>query len=150
MFEEIARGGYMAQARIEPSKRANPNKEAEPFKYDLRCYVYRGEIQLIAARLYQGQTTNFRTRGSGFAPVYSATPLRVRRGMLHCFDEHHQPAAALGSDIIAGAMQWIISYLPRPRRLPDHIATRLEPNVHGIGEITRGRAPRGCPRIATA
>jgi hypothetical protein len=25
---------------------------------------------LIAARLYQGQTTNFRTIGGGFAPVY--------------------------------------------------------------------------------
>lgn len=70
VFEEIVRGGYMAQARIEPAKRANPKKEAEPLKYDLRCYVYRGEIQLIAARLYQGQTTNFRTPGGGFAPVF--------------------------------------------------------------------------------
>jgi hypothetical protein len=25
---------------------------------------------LTAARLYQGQTTNFRTPGGGFAPVY--------------------------------------------------------------------------------
>jgi len=24
----------------------------------------------MAARLYQGQTTNFRTAGGGFAPVY--------------------------------------------------------------------------------
>jgi hypothetical protein len=24
----------------------------------------------MAARLYQGQTTNFRTHGGGFAPVY--------------------------------------------------------------------------------
>jgi hypothetical protein len=28
-------------------------------------------VQWIAARLYQGQTTNFRTPGGGFAPVYS-------------------------------------------------------------------------------
>ena len=73
VFEEIVRGGYIAQARIEPAKRANPKKEAEPLKYDVRCYVYRGEIQLIAARLYQGQTTNFRTPGGGFAPVFYAT-----------------------------------------------------------------------------
>jgi hypothetical protein len=38
-------------------------------KYDVRCYVYDGNIQLIAARLYQGQTANFRTPGGGFALV---------------------------------------------------------------------------------
>jgi hypothetical protein len=41
-----------------------------PLKFDIRCFVYDGEVQLIAARLYQGQTTNFRTRGGGFAPVF--------------------------------------------------------------------------------
>jgi hypothetical protein len=39
-------------------------------KADFRCYVYAGRIQLLAARLYQGQTTNFRTPGGGFAPVF--------------------------------------------------------------------------------
>ena len=39
-------------------------------KMDLRNYVYDGEVQLIAARLYQGRTTNFRTPGGGFAPVF--------------------------------------------------------------------------------
>ena len=38
-------------------------------KVDLRNYVYRGQVQLLAARLYQGQTTNFRTPGGGFATV---------------------------------------------------------------------------------
>ena len=41
-------------------------------KADIRCYVYAGRIQLVAARLYQGQTTNFRTLGGGFAPVFVA------------------------------------------------------------------------------
>jgi len=36
--------------------------------YDLADRVFR-EIQLVAARLYQGQTTNFRTAGGGFAGV---------------------------------------------------------------------------------
>ena len=72
VFEEIAAGGYVAQARVEPAKRANPQPGSDPLKYDIRCYVYRGEIQLIAARLYQGQTTNFRTVGGGFAPVFYA------------------------------------------------------------------------------
>jgi hypothetical protein len=38
-------------------------------KLDLRNYTYRGRVQLVTARLYQGQTTNFRTPGGGFAPV---------------------------------------------------------------------------------
>ena len=74
VFQEIAQGGYVAQARVEPSRRANPQAGADSLKYDLRCYVYRGHIQLIAARLYQGQTTNFRTPGGGFAPVFYALP----------------------------------------------------------------------------
>jgi hypothetical protein len=28
-------------------------------------------VQLVSARLYQGQTTNFRTPGGGFAAVFS-------------------------------------------------------------------------------
>ena len=43
-------------------------------KVDVRCYVYRGEIQLLGARLYRGQTTNFRTDGGGLAAVFT-TPL---------------------------------------------------------------------------
>ena len=72
VFESIAQGGYIAQARVDPATRANPVPESEPLKYDIRCYVYRSEIQLIAARLYQGQTTNFRTPGGGFSPVFYA------------------------------------------------------------------------------
>ena len=34
-------------------------------KTDVRLYVYDGKILLTAARLYQGQATNFRTPGSG-------------------------------------------------------------------------------------
>ena len=40
-------------------------------KLDLRNYVYNGAVQLLAARLYQGPTTNFRTPGGGFAPVFT-------------------------------------------------------------------------------
>lgn len=32
-------------------------------------YTYGGRILLAATRLYQGQTTNFRTPGGGFSPV---------------------------------------------------------------------------------
>lgn len=70
-FAEILQGGYVAQQVVPPSERwlaGEPEKRA--LKLDLRNYVYAGETQLIAARLYQGQTTNFRTPGGGFAPVY--------------------------------------------------------------------------------
>lgn len=59
-------------------------------KFDLRQYVYQGEVQWTAARLYQGQTTNFRTPGGGFAPVYE-TPdacLSLQDGLArHCAGE---------------------------------------------------------------
>lgn len=70
VFEEIAKGGYVAQTRIDPAERAHMREQEPPFKFDLRCYVYAGETQLLAARLYHGQTTNFRTQGGGFAPVF--------------------------------------------------------------------------------
>ena len=73
VFEEILQGGYVAQRFAPPpevSVRDVASGEMMTLKYDLRVYAYRGFIQLIAARLYQGQTTNFRTLGGGFAPVF--------------------------------------------------------------------------------
>ena len=70
VFEEILAGSYIAQALVPPSSRTLRVGEAPvELKLDLRNYVYAGHVQLIAARLWQGQTTNFRTPGGGFAPV---------------------------------------------------------------------------------
>ena len=74
VFEEIMAGAmdseYVAQALVPPSaRRLEVAGEAVELKLDLRNYVYDGRVQLIAARLYRGQTTNFRTPGGGFAPV---------------------------------------------------------------------------------
>ena len=70
VFEEILAGGYVAQALVPPSARhVGVGDETVEMKLDLRNYVYRGRVQLVTARLYQGQTTNFRTPGGGFAPV---------------------------------------------------------------------------------
>ncbi|ASD62397.1 hypothetical protein [Bdellovibrio bacteriovorus] len=41
----------------------------QAFKYDLRCYAYQGRMQMVLARLYQGQVTNLRTTYGGFATV---------------------------------------------------------------------------------
>lgn len=71
VFEEILQGGYIAQALVPPSERSlKVAGEPQQFKLDLRNYAYGGQVQLVTARLYQGQTTNFRTPGGGFAPVF--------------------------------------------------------------------------------
>lgn len=73
VFEEILAGDYVAQALALPSTLAvEVNGELTELKADIRNYVYRGAVQLVAARLYQGQTTNFRTAGGGFARVIEA------------------------------------------------------------------------------
>lgn len=72
VFEEIIRGGYVAQALVPPSeRRLLVDGIEQDLKLDLRNYVYQGRVQLVSARLYQGQTTNFRTPGGGFAAVFS-------------------------------------------------------------------------------
>lgn len=70
VFAELLQGDYVAQSLVYPSEwQAMVYDSPVTFKLDLRHYVYRGESQLIVARLYQGQTTNFRTPGGGFARV---------------------------------------------------------------------------------
>jgi hypothetical protein len=71
VFAEILQGGYIAQRLVAPGERAYcpDGTEKQWLKFDVRCYVYDGRIQIVAARLYQGQTTNFRTPGGGFSPV---------------------------------------------------------------------------------
>jgi len=70
VFGEILQGDYVAQALVQPSERQlEVENKIVDFKLDLRHYVYKGQTQLICARLYQGQTTNFRTPGGGFAQV---------------------------------------------------------------------------------
>lgn len=71
VFGEILQSDYVAQQIAAPGERVVCAEagETQALKYDVRCYVYDAQIQLIAARLYQGQTTNFRTPGGGFAIV---------------------------------------------------------------------------------
>lgn len=70
VWAEIESGGYVAQALVPPGSRVVAVAgETRLLKLDIRLYVYAGRVQLAVARLYQGQTTNFRTAGGGFAPV---------------------------------------------------------------------------------
>ena len=72
VWEEMAQGSYVAQALVPPSERHIAGASGpSALKADLRCYTYAGAVKLVTARLYQGQTTNFRTPGGGFAPVFT-------------------------------------------------------------------------------
>ena len=74
VFEEIAQGGFIAQALVSPSERGVLIDGVEQrLKLDLRNFAYRDTVQLVSARLYQGQATNFRTRGGGFAAVFAVS-----------------------------------------------------------------------------
>jgi uncharacterized circularly permuted ATP-grasp superfamily protein len=74
VWAEIERGGYVAQTLVRPSERMIKIDDAlQARKMDVRLYTYDGHVLLVAARLYQGQTTNFRTPGGGFAPVFLIT-----------------------------------------------------------------------------
>ena len=73
VWATIAAGGYVAQRRVPPTEReVDVDGELRTRKVDLRLYTYRGRTLLAAARVYQGQTTNFRTPGGGFAPLLVA------------------------------------------------------------------------------
>ncbi len=75
VWEEMAKGTYVAQALVAPSERHVAGTQTPTsLKADVRNYAYAGVAKLVTARLYQGQTTNFRTPGGGFAPVFTERP----------------------------------------------------------------------------
>lgn len=70
VFDEVFNAGFIAQQFSQPDEiEVEINREKQKMKYDLRCYAYQDQLQMIIARLYQGQTTNARTPGGGFACV---------------------------------------------------------------------------------
>ncbi|TGL32577.1 circularly permuted ATPgrasp domain protein [Leptospira koniambonensis] len=71
-FSEIINGEYISQEFVPPSVRVTSiSGEERELKMDIRAYIYDDQVLLLASRLYQGQTTNFRTQGGGFSPLYS-------------------------------------------------------------------------------
>ena len=70
MFEHILAHRYVAQAVVPTSmRRVVAEGQETNLRVDVRNYCNEGATWLRAARLYRGQTTNFRTPGGGFAPV---------------------------------------------------------------------------------
>jgi len=71
VWQDIVESDYIAQSIVTPGECVTGSiTQPAQLKFDLRNYTYNGHVQWIAARIYQGQTTNFRTPGGGFAPVY--------------------------------------------------------------------------------
>lgn len=71
VWNEIKGKSYVAQQVIPPSRRTVVIDGADiDLKVDIRDYAFEGESLLCATRTYQGQTTNLRTLGGGFSPVY--------------------------------------------------------------------------------
>lgn len=80
VWQDILSGDYVAQSLMAPGERVTGSHDNPAMlKFDIRCYAYKGRIQWTAARMYQGQTTNFRTAGGGFAPVYNLPDIRVTK-----------------------------------------------------------------------
>jgi hypothetical protein len=70
VWGEILNSDFVAQALVQPGARMiQVDGVQTDLKFDLRAFSYAGQVQLLAARIYAGQTTNFRTQGGGFAPV---------------------------------------------------------------------------------
>lgn len=70
VFDEVSNSNFIAQ-KISPAPEVefDFDNTLQKYKYDLRCYAYQDQLQLIVARIYQGQTTNLRSAGGGFACV---------------------------------------------------------------------------------
>ncbi len=62
----VLEGSYVAQSRVD-APRVDVNDV--PMRFDVRTFAYGREPFMRLARVYRGQTTNFRTPGGGFAPV---------------------------------------------------------------------------------
>jgi hypothetical protein len=80
VWSDILAGDFIAQALVPPGQRlVDVAGVATQLKFDIRAYTYDGHIQLLMARTYSGQTTNFRTAGGGFSPVLIVPEIAVTR-----------------------------------------------------------------------
>lgn len=70
-FDQLIEKNFLAQEFCPAPEQIFSTESIEPtkLKYDLRFYAYKDRIQLVLARLYQGQLTNLKTLHGGFAPV---------------------------------------------------------------------------------
>lgn len=69
-FDDLMKEKALAQEYVPAPERTFETPEGpQAFKFDLRCHAYHDRIESVIARLYQGQTTNLKSKYGGFAPV---------------------------------------------------------------------------------
>jgi len=72
VFERLMMDGDVLVQRYQPAQRVPTDDARSPlsnWKFDLRFFVYEDRIQMCAARIYQGQVTNFASPYGGFTLV---------------------------------------------------------------------------------
>lgn len=67
MFDRIIKEKGIFQETVPPPLFVDTH--GKEWKYDIRAYAYRDQVQKISARVYQGQLTHFQIPLSGFASV---------------------------------------------------------------------------------
>ena len=67
MFDRVIKEKGIFQETVPPPLFVDTH--GKEWKYDIRAYVYRDQVQKISARVYQGQLTQFQTPLSGFASI---------------------------------------------------------------------------------
>ncbi len=68
--EICTEGGFLAQRRVDPGTISVETPDGiRDMKFDVRAYVYREQVFLLGARVYQGQVTNMRSPGGGFSAI---------------------------------------------------------------------------------
>ncbi|GMQ99453.1 MAG: hypothetical protein BMS9Abin18_0271 [Zetaproteobacteria bacterium] len=65
-FAELAPEETILQRYVPPSM---VELKGEHFKLDVRLYTHGSRLLALAGRIWQGQVTNFRTKGSGWVPL---------------------------------------------------------------------------------
>ena len=67
VFDRVTKEPGVFQEIVPPPVFIDPS--GEEWKYDIRAYVYKDQVQKLSARVYKGQLTQFQTPFSGFASV---------------------------------------------------------------------------------
>lgn len=138
VWASILAGSYVAQRYIAPGARSIRVEDSKTtLKADIRLFRYCGETLLLAARLYQGQTTNFRTTGGGFAAVFVAD-YRVGR----TFVFFGSLAASSGHQQVTGSSSFSMRAEDCYYAVVDETATA--PQLKNGLRRTRGASQRNC------
>ncbi|GAC35233.1 hypothetical protein [Paraglaciecola polaris] len=138
VWKEILAGGYIAQALVIPGSRViSDHERAQVLKFDLRNYTYDDKVQWVAARLYQGQTTNFRTLDGGFAPVYEG-PVDPSEITCSTIPESDNESSHIGGHHNTGCLESVVQHETRLFLIEEDTVKPLE-HEHYLA-LVRGKS----------